>query len=32
MTRYLWLIPGTTDGLGQRRFLAQGMGAYDLAG
>jgi len=31
-TGYLWLIPGTTDGFGQRRFLGEGLGAYDLAG
>lgn len=29
---YLWLIPGTDSGFGDRRFLGQGMGAYDLAG
>ncbi|NYD40939.1 FG-GAP-like repeat-containing protein [Nocardioides panaciterrulae] len=28
----LWLIPGTTDGFGKRRYLGGGMGAYDLAG
>ena len=31
-TGYLWLIPGTTTGFGARRFLAEGMGGYDLAG
>ena len=31
-TGYLWLIPGTTEGFGQRRFLGEGLGAYDLAG
>ncbi|GAB3777533.1 FG-GAP-like repeat-containing protein [Nocardioides ungokensis] len=29
---YLWLIPGTPTGFGQRRFLGEGMEAYDLAG
>ena len=28
----LWLIPGTTNGFGKRRYLGDGMGAYDLAG
>lgn len=31
-TGHLWLIPGTSQGFGKRRFLAEGMGAYDLAG
>ncbi len=31
-TGYLWLIPGNADGFGQRRFLGEGLGAYDLAG
>lgn len=31
-TGYLWLIPGTATGFGKRRFLAEGMGGYDLAG
>lgn len=31
-TGYLWLIPGTARGFGKRRFLTEGMGAYDLAG
>ena len=31
-TGYLWLIPGRADGFGQRRFLGQGLKAYDLAG
>jgi hypothetical protein len=29
---YLWLIPGTRNGFAPRRFLGEGMGAYDLAG
>jgi hypothetical protein len=28
----LWLLPGTTTGLGQRRFVADGFAKYDLAG
>ena len=28
----LWLLPGTESGFGSRRFLASGMGGYDLAG
>ncbi|WP_395693800.1 FG-GAP-like repeat-containing protein [Nocardioides sp.] len=28
----LWVLPGTTSGFGTRRFLAGGMGGYDLAG
>ena len=28
----LYLIPGTTTGFGAPRFLAQGMGVFDLAG
>ena len=28
----LWLLPGTSTGLGQRRFVADGFGKYDLAG
>jgi hypothetical protein len=28
----LWLIGGKASGFGSRRFLAAGMGAYDLAG
>ncbi|MEP9364216.1 FG-GAP-like repeat-containing protein [Nocardioides sp. CN2-186] len=31
-TGYLWLVPGTNSGFGARRFLAEGMGGYDLAG
>lgn len=31
-TGYLWLLQGTANGFKQRRFLAEGMGAYDLAG
>lgn len=31
-TGHLWLIPGTATGFGKRRFLAEGMGGYDLAG
>jgi hypothetical protein len=31
-TGELWLVPGTAKGFGQRRFLADGMGVYDLAG
>jgi len=31
-TGYLWLLPGTTSGVGQRIFLAEGLGGYDLAG
>jgi hypothetical protein len=31
-TGYLWLIPGTQKGFSPRRFLGEGMGAYDLAG
>ncbi|MFC4784148.1 FG-GAP-like repeat-containing protein [Nocardioides sp. MAHUQ-72] len=31
-TGYLWLIPGTAKGFSPRRFLGEGMGAYDLAG
>ena len=31
-TGHLWLIPGTKAGFGKRRFLAEGMGGYDLAG
>lgn len=29
---WLWLLPGTSTGLGQRRFVADGFGKYDLAG
>jgi hypothetical protein len=28
----LWLLPGTTTGLGERRFVADGFAKYDLAG
>ena len=28
----LWLLPGTPTGFGTRRYLAGGMGGYDLAG
>jgi hypothetical protein len=28
----LWLLPGTSTGFGQRRFVADGFGKYDLAG
>ena len=28
----LWLLPGTAGGFKARRFLAEGMGVYDLAG
>ena len=31
-TGYLWLLPGTADGFGPRRFLGEGMKGYDLAG
>jgi hypothetical protein len=31
-TGYLYLIPGSAKGFGKRRFLGEGMGAYDLAG
>lgn len=31
-TKYLWLLQGTTTGFTPRRFLAEGMGVYDLAG
>jgi hypothetical protein len=31
-TGYLWLIPGTQKGFSPRRFLGEGMGAYDLVG
>ncbi len=31
-TDLLFLIPGTTNGFGPRRFLAEGLGGYDLAG
>ena len=31
-TGYLWLLQGTATGFAPRRFLAEGMGAYDLAG
>ncbi|CAB4710811.1 MAG: hypothetical protein F2667_07635 [Actinobacteria bacterium] len=31
-TGYLFLIPGTPDGFGTRRYLGEGMGVYDLAG
>lgn len=31
-TGYLYLIPGTTTGFGSRRFLAEGLNAYDLVG
>ncbi len=31
-TGYLWLLQGTATGFKPRRFLAEGMGEYDLAG
>jgi hypothetical protein len=31
-TGYLWLLQGTATGFKSRRFLAEGMGEYDLAG
>ncbi|MDP2775576.1 MAG: FG-GAP-like repeat-containing protein, partial [Nocardioides sp.] len=31
-TGYLFLIPTTPNGFGKRRFIGDGMGAYDLAG
>jgi hypothetical protein len=31
-TGYLWLLQGTATGLSPRRFLATGMGGFDLAG
>ncbi|MCD4534129.1 FG-GAP-like repeat-containing protein [Nocardioides sp. cx-169] len=31
-TGYLYLLPLTAAGVGARRFLAEGMGGYDLAG
>jgi hypothetical protein len=31
-TGILWLVQGTATGFKQRRFLAEGMGEYDLAG
>jgi hypothetical protein len=31
-TGYLWLVQGTASGFKTRRFLAEGMGDYDLAG
>ncbi|HYF73584.1 MAG TPA: VCBS repeat-containing protein, partial [Nocardioides sp.] len=31
-TGYLWLLQGTATGFAPRRFLAEGMGEYDLAG
>jgi hypothetical protein len=31
-TGYLWLLPGTASGFGDRVFLAQGFGGYNLAG
>ncbi|WP_296607129.1 FG-GAP-like repeat-containing protein [Nocardioides sp.] len=31
-TGYLWLLQGTATGFAPRRFLAEGMGVYDLAG
>jgi hypothetical protein len=31
-TGRLWLLPGTTNGFGSRRLLAEGMGGFNLAG
>ena len=31
-TGYLWVLPGIGNALGVRTFLAEGFGAYDLAG
>ncbi|MGZ6752564.1 MAG: FG-GAP-like repeat-containing protein [Nocardioides sp.] len=31
-TGYLWLLQATPDGFAKRRFMAEGMEAYDLAG
>ncbi len=31
-TGRLWLLPGNRDGFGTRRFLGEGLGAYDLVG
>ncbi len=31
-TGYLYLVPTTATGFGARRFIGEGMGAYDLAG
>ena len=28
----LWVLPGTAKGFGDRIFLAEGLGGYDLAG
>jgi hypothetical protein len=28
----LWMLPGTSNGFGPRRFVADGFGRYDLAG
>jgi hypothetical protein len=29
---YLWLVPGTEGGYGDRRLVATGFDAYDLGG
>ena len=31
-TGYLWLVEGSNAGFSERRFLAEGMKAYDLVG